>query len=245
MSAAVADVAKLTRAEAMRLAHTEYGRMSDLLRTLAGDDWHKPTDCDRWSVKDIVAHILGINEGVLNPLEMGRQQRAGKPYRAEGLSKFDAGNEAAVVERRGRSPTEVVAAYEAIVPRILRRRTRFPAVLRALPMPDGMGGSFKLGYLMEVILTRDIWMHRVDITRASGRKIVLTADHDGRIVADVVRDWAQRHGQPFTLTLEGPAGGTFSQDTGGEEHRLDAVEFCRVLSGRAERSGLLSTSVPF
>ena len=37
-----------------------------------------------------------------------------------------------------------------------------------------------------MILTRDTWMHRVDISRATGRDLVLTAEHDGRIVADVV-----------------------------------------------------------
>jgi hypothetical protein len=32
---------------------------------------------------------------------------------------------------------------------------------------------------------------------------------------------------------------------GGEYIELDAVEFCRILSGRAKGTGLLSTEVPF
>jgi hypothetical protein len=88
-------------------------------------------------------------------------------------------------------------------------------------------------------------MHRVDITRATGREMVLTADHDGRLVADVVAEWARRHGQPFTLHLTGPAGGVFTQGTGGDELTLDAVEFCRTLSGRANGAGLLTQEVPF
>jgi uncharacterized cupin superfamily protein len=74
---------------------------------------------------------------------------------------------------------------------------------------------------------------------------VLTADHDGRIVADVVAEWARAHGRPYRLTLTGPAGGTWSAGAGGAEVRLDAVEFCRVLSGRAEGTGLLAHAVPF
>jgi hypothetical protein len=75
---------------------------------------------------------------------------------------------------------------------------------------------------------------------------VLTADHDGRLIADVVADWAGRHQQPFTLDLEGPAGGTFTNGKGGgEEITLDAVEFCRILSGRATGAGLLTQEVPF
>lgn len=103
-----------------------------------------------------------------------------------------------------------------------------------------------MGYLLHVILTRDPWMHRVDIARATGRELVLTPDHDGRIIADVVAEWARRHGQPFKLTLTGPAGGAFlSGDGAGERIAIDAVEFCRMLSGRAQGRGLLSQAVPF
>ena len=47
--------------------------------------------------------------------------------------------------------------------------------------------TWRMGYLVDIILTRDTWMHRVDIARATGRPMELTAEHDGRIVADVVR----------------------------------------------------------
>ena len=57
--------------------------------------------------------------------------------------------------------------------------------------------------------------------------------------------WARAHHQPFRLTLDGPAGGSFVQGTAGDELRLDAVEFCRILSGRGTGSGLLTQEVPF
>ena len=79
-------------------------------------------------------------------------------------------------------------------------------------MKEEVGGeqeTWRMGYLLDVILTRDPWMHRVDIARATGRELELTPEHDGRIVADVVAEWARRHGQPCTLTLTGPAGGEF------------------------------------
>jgi hypothetical protein len=60
-----------------------------------------------------------------------------------------------------------------------------------------------------------------------------------------VADWATRHQQPFTLELTGPAGGTFTAGTGGEHLRIDAVEFCRTLSGRVPGTGLLATPVAF
>ena len=89
-------------------------------------------------------------------------------------------------------------------------------------------------------------MHRVDITRATGRELVLTPDHDGMLVADVVAEWAQRHGRPYRLRLTGPAGGSWrGRARGDSDHELDAVEFCRVLSGRGQGAGLLAEQVPF
>jgi hypothetical protein len=75
--------------------------------------------------------------------------------------------------------------------------------------------------------------------------MVLTPDHDGRLVADAVAEWSRRHGRSFALTLTGPAGGAYASGRSGETLELDAVEFCRILSGRAQGAGLLSTEVPF
>jgi hypothetical protein len=123
-----------------------------------------------------------------------------------------------------------------------------PAPLRRMRMkvdPPFASERWRLGYLMDVIYNRDAWMHRVDISRAIGRDPVLTAEHDGRLVADIVSEWARRHGKSFTLTLTGPAGGAYIAGDGGEQMELDAVEFCRILSGRAQGTGLLTTEVPF
>ena len=106
-------------------------------------------------------------------------------------------------------------------------------------------GVRSVGYLMDRVYTRDAWMHRVDITRATSRTMVLTADHDGRLVADIVWEWAHDHGQPFELTLTGPAGGCFSKGIGGQRLSLDAVQFCRILAGRAAADGLLDRQLPF
>ncbi len=60
-------------------------------------------------------------------------------------------------------------------------------------------------------------------------------------------DWAAGHGAEFDLTLDGPAGGAHRRGTGGTELQLDAVEFCRIVSGRhlGAARGLLATGVLF
>ena len=121
---------------------------------------------------------------------------------------------------------------------------------RGREVVNGVPEAWSLGYLTDVILTRDPWMHRLDLARATGRDLVLTADHDGVIVADIVAEWARRHGRPYRLELTGPAGGSWSSGTGGEEIVMDAADFCRIVSGRpgpdgGQPWGLLATQVPF
>jgi hypothetical protein len=140
-----------------------------------------------------------------------------------------------------------------VFPDALNGRTNLPAAVREKLTIDveipGICETWKLGYLTDLILTRDVWMHRVDITRATGRNVELTADHDGRLVADIVAEWARRHGRPFALHLSGAAGGTFVQgntsDRDGDVIAVDAVEFCRIVSGRAPGAGLLTQEVAF
>jgi hypothetical protein len=108
--------------------------------------------------------------------------------------------------------------------------------------------TWRLGYLNDTIYLRDMFMHRIDAARAVHRPLELTSDHEGRLVADIVREWAGRHQCPFDLELRGPAGGHFTKGgdaTPVECIDLDAIEFCRVLAGRSEGTGLLHTIVPF
>jgi hypothetical protein len=79
---------------------------------------------------------------------------------------------------------------------------------------------------------------------AIGRQMQVTPDHDGRLVADIVAEWAEIHGEPFELVLEGPVGGKFSQGVDGERVEIDALDFIRVLSGRLPGTGVLSNPLP-
>ncbi len=105
-----------------------------------------------------------------------------------------------------------------------------------------------LGYLVDTIYLRDLWMHRVDASRATGREPVLTPDHDGRIVADVAAEWLDRQEAPVAIVLTGPAGGAFGDRSIGAAE-MDAVDFCRMMAGRtvvgAPDDRSLEVLVPF
>jgi uncharacterized protein (TIGR03083 family) len=239
----------LDRRTAMRLAATEYGRYLDQLRSLDDADWTRPTVCPAWDVRQMATHNLGMAEMVTSMPEYVRQN-AGATRR--GGVFIDALTGLQVEQRAGMSPGAVIDAYAAVVPRAARGRRRRAVQLGRLPMPEkqrlnGVDEKWAFGFIFDTILTRDTWMHRVDTARATGRELVLSADHDGVLVADAVAEWAVRHGAACALTLTGPAGGRWTFGSGGPELELDAVEFCRVLSGRPSEitHPLLDTEVPF
>ena len=240
-------IAALPRGTAMWLATTEYQRFADLLRSLGPGDWAKPTECPGWDVRAMAAHALGMVEMAASIRETNRQL---KLARSRGEVFIDALTALQVDERAGMTPAQITARFAARAPKAARARRRTPGFVRRRTMPDrqqvgGRQEAWTIGYLVDVILTRDPWMHRADIARAIGTDLVLTADHDGVLVADVVAEWAARHGQPYTLHLTGPTGGTWSRGDGGSLIETDAVEFCRGLSGRGHADGLLAVQVPF
>lgn len=244
----VGDIPALDHDEAMARADAEYQRLLVVVDALAPEDWHRPTDCTGWDVQAVLSHLLGFMKANADPAEAARQFNMASAISAEqGILRLDAQTALQVREHAHLSPTDLAAALHDWAARALAGRAAAPPEVRASTYVTGLPGEgeWTRGYLIDRILTRDVWMHRLDICRATGKPMALTPEHDGRLVADVVADWAARHGRPFTLRLDGPAGGAYAAGEGGPEIRSDAVEFCRILSGRGSADGLLATRVPF
>lgn len=180
---------------------------------------------------------------------ISQQLEVKKQVRRLGGDEVDAMTQIQIDRTWDRPNSELVKECRSLGPKAAAGRRRIPSPMRRFAKFRVEMGSINerwtLGYVVDVILTRDAWLHRIDVCRAIGREPTLTPDHDGRIVADIVGEWARRHGQPFSLTLTGPAGGTYRSGDGGEVIEIDAVEFCRTISGREAGEGLLATAVPF
>jgi uncharacterized protein (TIGR03083 family) len=243
--------------EAFEVSRTAYRRLADLVATFEAKDWSAPTECAGWTVRDMVGHLVGAMRSASSTREMGSQLvEIRRRVRRLGGNQTDHMTAVQIRRTADLAPTELVAECAALVEPAARGRHRTPRLVRNLvriPVDLSTDGGepqmeiWKLGYLNDVILTRDIWLHRIDLCRALGVAPQLTAEHDGRIVADVAAEWARRHGRPYDLTLTGPAGGRFASATGegAEVIEIDAVDFCRTLSGRSPGAGLLAQAVPF
>jgi len=238
---------RIQRPEARVIAEEEFRRFAALVASFDDDDWGKPTDCTAWTVRDVALHVLGVAEAQASVRVFVHQLVRGVPLNRQIDSHHwvDGMNELQIRERRHLGDDEVVARLSAIGPRAVAGRWSTPGPVRHVPIPFGPPvGWVGLWYLLDVGFTRDVWAHRMDLCGATGRPMELTADHDGRLVADLVAEWGAMHGEPFDLVLTGPAGGSFCQRTGGEHVEIDAIEFVRTLSGRRPGTGVLAHSLP-
>jgi len=244
----VRAIPRIKHREAMQIAEVENAKFAAALADLRPDDWSKPTDCARWDVHGLAAHVVGSAAGQASPREFARQVRTGKPIVKEIGAEFwwDGMNELHVREREERSVDELRAEWETNSARALRARRRLPrpiAMLPLLKLPAPVGRK-NVAYLFDMGFTRDVWMHRVDLSVAAGTEFDADPDHDGRVVADMVAEWAETHGEPFDLVLTGPAGGHYTSGENGEHVEIDTLEFVRILAGRVAGEGVLRNPLP-
>lgn len=242
-------VSSFDRAVAMRLAATEYQRVVATLELLTPNQWSSPTDCPGWDVRALAGHVLGMAQMATSMRESMRQQLSAQRRAKHGGGLMINALTALQVEKNaslGRD--ELVTTMRTVGPRAVRGRSRAPRFLRGqrtAQVVDDRQEWWTIGFLMDTILTRDPFMHRLDIARATGVLVTPTVEHEGVIVEDVVREWASRHQAAYSLELTGPAGGSWSSGDRGMQISLDAMEFCRTLSGRVSADGLLGQQVPF
>lgn len=246
----VADMEPIGHEEATALARHQYERLAAAFADLDDGDWGRPTDCEGWTVRDLAGHVVGAMRAAASVGEntsqlvasTRRAKRSGAPLVDE-LTALQ-------IERTAElAPADLVAELRTLVERAATGRRRTPAPIRrfgkmTIEVP-GLTEVWTVGYLVDTILTRDTFMHRIDLAGAVDAELRLDTDHDRRVVADIAREWAVRHGQPVRLVLTGAAGGTFVAGEGGEVLTVDAVEFCRTVSGRSPGDGLLAQPVPF
>lgn len=246
-TARVEDHRPIERPETVVLGRTETARMAALLGRLDPGEWALPTDCTEWDVRALAGHVLGMTESFSSLRNFVATMSGARRTVGDGL--FIDAMTALQVRANAALTTDVLVARMTAGGPVQARWRGSRRLMRAIPManelPDGTTERWRMAFVFDVILTRDTWMHRIDVSVATDRPLELTAGHDGRIVADVVAEWARRHGRPFRLHLTGPAGGTFTQGTAGAELELDAVEFCRTLAGRLPGTDLLGQHVPF
>jgi uncharacterized protein (TIGR03083 family) len=203
------DISSVAHVEAGKLSRTEFERVLVVLESLEGDDWRQRTYCTEWTVREMVAHLAGSMTGSTSLSEFLRQN-VRNPYIKEAKNPVDGTNRLQVEERASKSTAEIIDEFRQSGPIAIRNRQKLPWLVRQIPIPQV--GNF--GYLMDIIYPRDEWMHRYDICAATGKKMVITPEHDGRLLDLVLLDIAKKlkkqlAGRTIVLQITGALSRTY------------------------------------
>ena len=182
----VGAIPAISREESTRLATTEYARFTELVGQLDRDDFSKATDCTDWDVRTMIVHQVGAGEGHARWTEFFRQFILGMRL-AKGREPVDGLNDFHLRERADWTAEKAISELPGVQARAIRGRRRFPAPLRLIPISSPGVGRFSLGFLFDVVLTRDTWMHRVDISRATGKEMVRQNSTASRLMPSPAR----------------------------------------------------------
>jgi uncharacterized protein (TIGR03083 family) len=230
------DIPDVTPAEAESLTQTELSRLLALLESLDLEDWAKPTACTEWNVRDMPAHQAGAYASGTGYGELIHQYMAAlKP----GQLAEDAINTRQLTDRAAKSPAELIAEIKQDGAKAVHNWAYGFRLLKPWGTPHPAVGWLGMRYLMLVVHSRDTWIHRLDICRATGRTFEQTRLHDGRINELVVRDLARSlqrklDRKTIALELEGIAGGRWRIGDGhpAATIRMDTLDFNIYASGR-------------
>ncbi len=215
----------------------EVAALNTLLAELPDDEWDRLTASAGWTVRDIVAHLVGQHVESARPWTIPGKLRQAR-HRFPGSSALDAHNALQILEYSARTPDELRQLLVRFGPKAVRARLRSPEFIRrrsfARFFPEEHLPDLSFAYLFDVLSNRDTWLHRLEIARATGRPFT-TGEHDHGILAQVLRDLAQAWtGPAITLELTGATGGRWA--LGDAEPvaavRTPTLDYLWHLSGR-------------
>lgn len=227
------DVRKPSHSEWISLGRQIDDSLLETLRSLTETEWSTRTECEPWTVKDAVAHLIGWEEATLSPISLFRQGRNGWSSRsAHGGNWLDTTNQYQVDSRASQSPAEVLARFAELTPRYHKVRSRYGLFTPMFPFKEPFSGTWvPMRFLFDTIFVRDHFMHHIDICTALGRDLPV-GDAERRVTHDAIREWTEKAGASVTLELSGPAGGTFVRGSGETRITGHAIDLCRVIAGR-------------
>jgi uncharacterized protein (TIGR03083 family) len=239
-----------------------WASLDALLDSLDDDDWAAPTDCPGWTVQDTVSHIIGTERGLAGHPAPDVTVPA-SPHLRNDIGRM---NEAWVIERRDRSPGEVLEEFRAVV----RERQAQLARMDQTDMDAESwtpAGTATFGRFMQIRVF-DQWIHEQDIREAVGRSGGLEGPAVLRTLAEVCngigyvvgKKAGAPEGSSVRFDLTGPQPATIevvvdgrarvADDLAGEPTvtiRTDLATFIRLIAGRrpgpeAVAAGLVSVT---
>jgi uncharacterized protein (TIGR03083 family) len=165
--------------EALRVGWVEsVSSTIEIGRSLSEESWLLSSPCPGWRLKDLISHLIGIEEHLLNPVDELPTFAEEKSWIKNDFGRF---NEVAVHVRRERLGSEILAEFADVVE---RRSTAWKHESRQ-PEEETFFepvGTLTIGFLLWRRVF-DSWAHNQDLRMPLG----LIGDLDGKAAALVYR----------------------------------------------------------
>ena len=212
--------------------------LADLIETLAPQDWARMTRLDETTVRDVVAHLIGVERYVLG--QLGRRPDVRAPRR----------------EDHWPMTTRAAAELADEPPEAVARRW-WLEVLDVVAACGELGPDHQVTYHhlagnlrgLLVVRTFELWTHSDDIRQATDQPLNLLDDARlSLMVNELMRvlplglalSGCPQAGRTARLNLTGPGGGTFDVALAPDETPADpdvtltahAIDLCRLASNR-------------
>ncbi|GAA1605996.1 hypothetical protein GCM10009804_72640 [Kribbella hippodromi] len=239
MTAVLAErIGRADRAQCRMHRDSELAAWHTLLASIEGDEWTRRTVCDEWDVADIAGHLIGQAEDVNRMLSFPRRYRKAKRVYPE-VVRIDAHMMVQADEHRGTPPAELRVLFDQVWAKATRKISKNPELFRrvSLSMEGFDDVRLSLGYIQDILLARDLWMHRDDVCQALQRPFdagPYAVDLVAQVMYDVIDGpyWGDR--PAVELELTGPGGAIYQlgRDEPVGRASVDAVAYMRTLSGR-------------
>jgi uncharacterized protein (TIGR03083 family) len=197
----------------MAMARAERTDLAEFLATLSPQDWEAPSLCTRWSVKDVVAHVISYEE--LGPIGLLKRFAKGRIVRANqvGVDDFAALSPQQLLEflRNHLQPRGLTAGFGGMIALVdgtihhqdIRRSLGRPRSVPADRLERVLGlvpGNPRLGAGRRI---RGLRLQATDVDWAHGRGPEVTGPGEALLMA--------MSGRPAALAdLNGPGLGTLA-----------------------------------
>jgi uncharacterized protein (TIGR03083 family) len=198
----------------MSMARAERADLAEFLATLAPQDWEAPTLCTKWTVKDVVAHVISYEE--LGPLGLVKRFAMGWVVRANqvGVDEFSALGPEQLLEflRDHLQPRGLTAGFGGMIALVdgtihhqdIRRSLGRPRTVPADRLERVLGlvpGNPRLGAGRRI---RGLRMRATDVEWEHGRGPEVTGPGEALLMA--------MSGRPAALAdLDGPGRDTLAR----------------------------------
>lgn len=188
--------------EALRVGWEESVRSTiSIGKSLTEEEWLRPSPCPGWRLKDLISHLIGIEELLLDPNQVITEAIGDRPWIKNEFGQF---NEIAVDLRRNRTGAEILVEFERIV------EVRNAAWKVEPRTPDtevffAPIGQVQLGLLLWRRVF-DAWAHNQDLQIP----LELVGGLDGKAIALIYPQVAKFFAITFAKKCAPPAAATIS-----------------------------------